>query len=67
MRWGMILIVVVASIPGIGLGVINRMQNEYHRGFTEGVASVTSPDIDKQCVGWMFESNFKDAKKRICK
>ena len=53
MRWGMIL--------------MNRLQHEYHRGFTEGVASVTSPDIDKQCVGWMFESNFKDAKKRICK
>lgn len=33
------------------------------------VIVVTAPaiDLDKQCSAWLFDSNLKEAKKRICK
>ena len=35
-------------------------------GFIEGVNSVKKPDVDQMCAKWMFNTNLKDAKKRIC-
>lgn len=35
-------------------------------GFSEGVTSVKKPDVDQMCVKWMFNTNLKAAKKRIC-
>jgi len=35
-------------------------------GFIEGVNSVKKPDVDQMCVKWMFNTNLKKAKKRIC-
>ena len=31
------------------------------------VPIVKQVDLDQQCVAWLFNSNMKDAKKRICK
>ncbi len=43
------------------------VSNAYKSGFDAGVESVQNEDADKICVKWLFESNMKDVKKRICK
>lgn len=39
------------------------------KGYAEGVKSVPpAPRVtDQQCVAWLFDTNLKDVKKRICK
>jgi len=44
-----------------------KAYNEGHSiGFIKGVNSVKKPDVDQMCVKWMFNTNLKAAKKRIC-
>ena len=50
-------------------------QREYERGFKDGVLSVPKPtpnpsvsllQKDQICSAWLFQTNIKQAKKRIC-
>jgi hypothetical protein len=42
------------------------VENAYRSGFDAGVQSIVPEDKDKMCLKWMFESNMKTVKKRIC-
>jgi hypothetical protein len=42
------------------------IENAYRSGFDAGVQSIVPEDKDKMCLKWMFESNMKTVKKRIC-
>ena len=50
----------------------SMVDDSYKKGFKDGVASVPKPDapsgqvLDNMCAKWMFESNFKEAKRRMC-
>ena len=45
-----------------------RVQKAYHRGYQGGLRAVPRPPVnDGQCAEWLFETNIKDAKRRICK
>lgn len=41
----------------------------YKLGYKAGVESVppVKVDVTKECVAWMFDANFVDAKNKICK
>ena len=54
---GMLSLVVVL------VATVGRL--EYLDGFAAGQSSVKV--TDKQCAAWLFESNMKDVKRRICK
>ncbi len=46
-------------------------QRGYDEGFTAGVASVPAakahkPDLDATCSAWLFSTNLKRAKQKIC-
>ena len=50
-------------------------RSEYERGFRDGFMSIPKPtpqhnittlEKDKICSAWLFETNFKESKKRIC-
>lgn len=38
---------------------------EYAEGYAAGHASIKT--TDQQCVAWLFETNLKDVKKKICR
>lgn len=42
------------------------VSDAYKSGFDAGVSSVDKEDTDKVCVKWMFESNMKDVKRKVC-
>lgn len=44
-----------------------QIDNAYHRGHIDGVASVKQPNLDTACIAWWFDSNIKESKKRMCK
>ena len=46
---------------------LTKVNESYHRGFNDGLASVKKPSIDTACLAWWLESNIIDVKKRICK
>lgn len=41
-------------------------ESRYEEGFEAGRLQATKSDINKACVAWLFETNFKEAKKKIC-
>ena len=50
-----LVVVLVASVARL----------EYADGYAAG--SAVAKTTDQQCVAWLFETNIKEAKKRICK
>jgi len=42
------------------------VSNAYKSGFDAGVKSVEKEDIDKVCVKWMFDTNMKHVKRKVC-
>ena len=62
----MVCLLVLVSLPlvGIGIAMIQKTNDAYDRGYQAGVDSMS---IDKQCAAWLFNSNMKEVKQRICK
>jgi len=62
----MVCLLVLVSLPlvGIGIAMIQKTNDAYDRGYQAGIDSM---NIDKQCAAWLFNSNMKEVKKRICK
>ena len=46
--------------------ITSRINYAYDRGYREGLANQNLKVRDQQCIQWMFETNMKEAKKRIC-
>lgn len=48
----------------------NKLNEVYQRGhqagYEAGVAAAPKANIDHQCVAWMFNTNLKQARKRVC-
>ena len=51
---------------GVVSGMQESMKAEYARGYKAGADSLTTKQVDDVCVQWLFESDLKEAKKRIC-
>lgn len=64
LRLTMVVMVLGTGIIGYSMG----KDAGYNRAL-EDVALITPPTktTDQQCVAWLFDSNMKDVKKRICK
>jgi hypothetical protein len=45
---------------------VSRVQKAYYQGYSDGLRAAPRPQ-DGQCAAWLFETNIKDAKRRICK
>jgi len=58
------LLVITLPFIGLGIGIINKVDDAYNRGYQ---ACIDSMNIDKQCAAWLFESNIKEVKQRMCK
>ena len=43
-----------------------KIEDAYHRGHIDGIASVKKPNLDNVCATWWYGSNLIDAKKRLC-
>jgi hypothetical protein len=43
-----------------------QVNDAYHRGHIDGIASVKKPNLDNVCATWWYGSNLIDAKKRLC-
>ncbi len=46
--------------------ITTRINYAYDRGYREGLAAQDIKVRDQQCIQWMFNTNIKEAKKRIC-
>lgn len=63
-----LLIAITLPLIGIGLVMINKVDAAYNRGYNDATTvNKIAANLDKQCTGWLFEENLRDAKKRICK
>lgn len=38
----------------------------YVMAFADGIAAAPKSNLDKQCVAWLFETNIKSARQRVC-
>lgn len=46
--------------------ITSRINYAYDRGYREGLSAQDLKVRDQQCVEWMFNTNMREAKKRIC-
>ena len=46
--------------------VLDEMDNQYKRGYADGADSLSDKRVNEVCMQWLFQSNLKDAKKRVC-
>jgi len=72
MKADLIVVGILLSMAtfSFGIGYDMGKHNGYDRGIADmkAVAPPPAPRItDQQCVAWLFESNLKDVKKRVCK
>ena len=60
------LILLIASFMLLINHYSKKVDDAYHRGHIDGVASVKQPNLDKECAVWWLGTNIRDAKKRLC-
>jgi hypothetical protein len=58
---------------GIGLifiggywAILDEMANQYSRGYADGADSLSDKHVNEVCMQWLFQSNLKEAKKKVC-
>jgi hypothetical protein len=51
---------------GIVSGVKDGMKAEYERGYADGADSLSDKHVNEVCMQWLFQSNLKEAKKKVC-
>jgi hypothetical protein len=64
-----LICIVAASIITYTLHSIRIVETRvsaYADGYKAGLAEAPKPDIDRQCVAWLFSTNLKQARKRVC-
>lgn len=59
-----LIVIITLPLVGIGIAMVHKTNDAYDRGYQAGVDSMS---VDKQCAAWLFDSNLKDVKKRMCK
>ena len=61
-------IVIVLFLMSLGLGYSLGKDAGYDRALAD-IKTITPPPktTDQQCVAWLFESNMKEAKRKICR
>jgi hypothetical protein len=42
------------------------MANQYSRGYADGADSLSDKHVNEICMQWLFQSNLKEAKKKVC-
>ena len=57
---------ILVILWGLAVVQVDKMDQEYRRGFEDGAKSVKRLGLDNACVGWWFETSMAEAKKRIC-
>lgn len=56
--WMLLLLILLVAFVG---------RLEYKDGYEAGIAAKeTKPNIDQQCVAWLFDNNLKEARQRMC-
>jgi hypothetical protein len=60
------LILIVAIVVLLMELHFKKVEDAYHRGHIDGIASVKKPNLDNVCATWWYGSNLIDAKKRLC-
>ena len=62
------LVFTLAIIISIGLFCFGYSLGK-HAGYDQALQdmpTVTNPNIDQQCVKWLFDNNLKEARQRMC-
>jgi hypothetical protein len=60
------LILLIAIVVLLMEHHFKKVEDAYHRGHIDGIASVKKPNLDNVCAAWWYGSNLIDAKKRLC-
>lgn len=51
---------------GFVSGVRGVIKSEYERGYAAGADSLSDKHVNEVCMQWLFQSDLKTAKKRVC-
>lgn len=67
-----LMVICAFAISATIIGWLFTRTDSYNKGFQDGYEArrefeKTEKGRDAVCAAWMFESNFKEAKARICK
>jgi len=70
MKSDVLLVIILSGCVAFGFAVGFDMGK--NKGYNQAIKDTPKPVavtkvIDQQCVAWLFDSNLKDVKKRICK
>lgn len=47
--------------------VRDEMDNQYKRGYADGADSLSDKHVNEVCMQWLFQSNLKEAKRKVCR
>ena len=45
----------------------DEMDNQYKRGYADGADSLSDKHVNEVCMQWLFQSNLKEAKRKVCR
>jgi hypothetical protein len=46
--------------------ILDEMENKYEQGYAAGADSLSDKHVDEVCMQWLFQSNLKEAKRKVC-
>jgi len=49
-----------------GIRIVETRNTAYIDGYNAGLAAAPKPNLDNQCIAWLFSTNLKQARKRVC-
>ena len=49
-----------------GIRIVETRNTAYIDGYNAGLAAAPKINMDTQCVAWLFQTNLKQARKRVC-
>ena len=65
---GMLVLLLIWTVMVFGFGYSFGKDAGYERALADVKAITPTPKTtDQQCVAWLFESNMKEAKRKICR
>lgn len=62
---GMLVLLLIWTVMDFGVGYSMGKHAGYERALQD-VKPVAQPNIDQQCVKWLFDNNLKEARQRMC-
>lgn len=63
-RWFYIGLALIAF--GGYWAILDEMQNKYEQGYAAGADSLSDKHVNEVCMQWLFQSNLKEAKRKVC-